>query len=120
MFALGFIIAGCFIAKPTMIAWRAWQKQENSLPILKSIEQINACTDAYTQIDLALVERTMREGTFKLKTVAVMMFFCEMTIPGIPIVILLAAAVQGFTLKRVLDNWKAFFPELKAYLKLIK
>ena len=26
MFALGFIIAGCFIAKPTMIAWRAWQK----------------------------------------------------------------------------------------------
>ena len=55
-----------------------------------------------------------------MKTVAVMMFVCEMTIPGIPIVILLAAAVQGFTLKRVLDNWKAFFPELKAYLKLIK
>jgi hypothetical protein len=27
-FGGGFLIASCFMAKPTMIAWRLWQKQE--------------------------------------------------------------------------------------------
>jgi len=45
---------------------------------------------------------------------------CELTIPGIPLVILLAAAVQGFSIERAKSNLKSFFPELKAYLTLYK
>ncbi len=119
-FGGGFLIASCFMAKPTMIAWRLWQKQEAQLPTLDHIARINACTDSFTQIDLPLIEKTMLNNVFKLKVCAVLLFICELTVPGIPIVILLAAASQGLSLKRVLTNWGTFLPELKAYLKLIK
>jgi len=65
---------------------------------------------------LPLIDKTLRLGLFKLKTVAVLLFVCELTIPGIPIVLLLAAAMQGLSVRRTVENWKAFLPELKAYL----
>ena len=61
--------------------------------MLDNIDRINACTDVYTQIDLPFIEKTVKNGIFNLKVVAVLLLLCELTIPGIPIVILLAAAL---------------------------
>jgi len=42
---------------------------------------------------LPLIEQTVNLGVFKLKVLSVLLLVCELTIPGIPVVILLAAAV---------------------------
>ena len=67
-----------------------------------------------------MIEKTVKLGVFNLKVLAVLLLLCELTIPGIPVVILLAAAMQGFSIKRVKENLSTFFPELKAYLNLYK